>query len=78
MAEILVQDIGFWLHFFENLCKNETFKGNEKAQSLINKGHSAIANDDAQGLKECVRALMSLLPREDRVEFESKISGITR
>lgn len=78
MAEILVQDIGFWLHFFKNLCENETFKGNEKAQSLINKGHSAIANDDAQGLKECVRALMSLLPREDRVEFEAKISGITR
>lgn len=78
MFEILMQDTDFWLHLFKNLCENKVFEDNLNAQNIINKGTNAITNDDIESLKECVRDLINILPREDRVEFEAKISGITR
>ena len=78
MHEILMQNIGFWLGLFQNLSENATLKANARAQTLISKGLQAIENDDTNSLKQCVRELIELLPRENQAEFEAKISGITR
>lgn len=45
---------------------------------LIEQGRRAVLNNDFQGLKDAVRALIGLLPNEERPKIPAGFAGITK
>jgi len=68
-----------WLYHFQDLSSGKyKFKNDQEAQYFLKKGRTAIETDDKDELKRCVIELINLLPEEERIKIDNKISGITK
>lgn len=68
-----------WLYHFQDLSSGKyKFKNDQEAQYFLKKGRNAIESDDKDELKRCVIELINLLPKEERIKIDNKISGITK
>ncbi len=63
---VLFKHDWFWLEIFDSLSEpNTPFVNPAEARTLIAKGQAAAANGDGEGLREAVRALWKLQPKEN-------------
>jgi molecular chaperone DnaK len=63
--EILFEQPGFWLGFFNQLVEQRAkMKDQQVAERLINQGRQFIGSGNVQGLRNVVAQLLGLLPRE--------------
>jgi len=66
-----------WVHQLERLKESSNFTNKQDAHYYIQKGDTAIKNNDFEELKRCVQKLFQLLPPDERNGISSNISGIT-
>jgi len=78
--EILFDQPGFWLGFFNYLVEEQSKMSDQQgAERLINQGRQCITRGNVQGLRNVVAQLLGLLPREQAdVIQRGYISGIQR
>jgi hypothetical protein len=78
---VLSRQESFWRDQFGLLCEpRQPFVNSAEAEELINKGKLSFKRSDLRELREVVRALWKLLPRdeEELIEDQVRTVGITR
>lgn len=63
---VLFKHDWFWREIFDSLCEpNTPFVSSAEARTIITKGKAAISGGDGESLREVVRALWKLQPKEN-------------
>jgi molecular chaperone DnaK len=78
--EILFEQDGFWLGFFNHLVdQHDKMRDQQNAERLINQGRQCISRGNVNGLRNAVAQLLALMPRIDADEIRrGYISGIDK
>lgn len=77
--QILSSHPAWWYRFLEEFENGSLVVTNEwERRRLIEQGRRAVLNNDFQGVKDAVRALIGLLPNEERSKIPAGFAGITK